>query len=283
MRKYSAMIEIGKYNTLEILRHTSVGLYLGDENGEDVLLPNKYCPEEYEIGAKIEVFVYRDYAERKIATNIVPKIRLHEFAFLQVTAVSEVGAFLDWGLEKDLLVPFKEQRQKMEQDRWYVVYLDIDEKSYRLYASNKPDKFLSNDELTVEEEDVVSLLVMSRSDIGYTVIVNNKHKGLVFANEVFRTLNVGDRLTGYVKNIREDNKLDISLQPIGYQQFNDVNAGKLVTLLEANDGVLMLTDKSSPEEIYAIAGMSKKAFKKAIGALYKAGRVQLDPDKTVLI
>jgi len=276
------VIEIGKYNTLEILRHTSVGLYLGDESGEDVLLPNKYCPEEYEIGGKIEVFVYRDYAERKIATNIDPKIKLHEFAFLQVNAVSEVGAFLDWGLEKDLLVPFKEQRQKMEQGRWYVVYLNLDEKSYRLYASNKTDKFLSNDDLSIEEGDMVSLMVLSRSDIGYNVIVNNKHKGLVFANEVFRTLNVGDRLTGYVKKIREDNKIDISLQPIGYEQFNDVNVNRIISLLETNNGVLLLSDKSSPEEIYAVAGMSKKAFKRAVGALYKAERVLLEKEKIIL-
>jgi predicted RNA-binding protein (virulence factor B family) len=276
------VIEIGKYNTLEILRHTSVGLYLGDESGEDVLLPNKYCPDEYEIGGKIEVFVYRDYAERKIATNIDPKIKLHEFAFLQVNAVSEVGAFLDWGLEKDLLVPFKEQRQKMEQGRWYVVYLNLDEKSYRLYASNKTDKFLSNDDLSIEEGDMVSLMVLSRSDIGYNVIVNSKHKGLVFANEVFRTLNVGDRLTGYVKKIREDNKIDISLQPIGYEQFNDVNVNRIISLLETNNGVLLLSDKSSPEEIYAVAGMSKKAFKRAVGALYKAERVLLEKEKIIL-
>ncbi len=277
------MIEIGKYNTLEILRHTSVGLYLGDESGEDVLLPNKYCPEEYVIGEKIEVFVYRDYAERKIATNIDPKIKLYEFAFLKVNAVSDVGAFLDWGLEKDLLVPFKEQRQKMEENRWYVVYLDLDEKSYRLYASNKTDKFLSNDELTVEQNEEVDILVMSRSDIGYTVIVNNKHKGLVFSNEVFQPLNVGDKLMGYVKHIREDNKLDISIQPIGYEQFNDANADTILSLLQANNGILQLTDKSTPEEIYAMAAMSKKAFKKAVGALYKAGKVGLEADKTVLL
>jgi len=199
-----------------------------------------------------------------------------------VTAVSEVGAFLDWGLEKDLLVPFKEQRQKMEQGRWYVVYLNLDEKSYRLYASNKTDKFLSNDNLTIEEGDMVSLMALSRSEIGYNVIVNNKHKGLVFANEVFRTLNVGDRLTGYVKKIREDNKIDITLQPIGYEQFNDVNVNRLISLLETNNGVLLLSDKSSPDEIYAVAGMSKKAFKRAVGALYKAGRVVLEKEKTIL-
>ena len=281
--KILIVIEIGKYNTLEILRHTSVGLYLGDETGEDVLLPNKYCPEEYEIGGKITVFVYRDYEERKIATNITPGILLHEFAFLKVNDVSPVGAFLDWGLEKDLLVPFKEQRQKMEVGRWYVVYMDIDEKTYRLYASNKPDKYLSNDQLTVEQGQEVDLLVMKRTDLGFSVIVNNKHKGLVYHSDVFSALNIGEKLKGYVKEIREDNKLDITLQPIGFEAARDAHTARVMELLTANDGIIELSDKSSPEEIYAIAAMSKKAFKKSLGNLYREGRVKLEKDKTILI
>ena len=154
------MIEIGRFNELEILRLTSVGLYLGDESGEDILLPNKYCPETYEIGDMIEVFVYRDYDERKIATNIIPKIFLHEFALLECVTVSEFGAFLDWGMEKHLMVPFREQRKKLEEGRWYVVYLDIDEKTDRLYASNKLNRFLQNEELTVELNQEVGLVVM---------------------------------------------------------------------------------------------------------------------------
>ena len=142
------MIEIGKYNELRILRHTSVGLYLGDESGEDVLLPNKYCPEEYELEDKIKVFVYLDYDERKIATNIIPKIHLDEFAFLRVSSVENVGAFMDWGLEKELMVPFSEQRQKMEVDRWYIVYLDIDIETDRLFASNRLDNYIQNLALT---------------------------------------------------------------------------------------------------------------------------------------
>ncbi|PID94423.1 MAG: GntR family transcriptional regulator [Bacteroidetes bacterium] len=277
------MITIGQDNTLTLLRSTSVGLYLGDNTGEEVLLPNKYCPEHFEIGEEITVFVYRDYAERKIATTLEPHIKLHEFAFLQVTDVSEVGAFLDWGLEKDLLVPFREQRQKMEKGRWYVVFLALDERSYRLFASNKIDKYLSNEELSVTLHQQVSLLVSNRSEMGYTVIVNNRHKGLIYANEVFKPLHVGDQLTGYVKNIREDQKLDISLHPIGYNNFNDANVLKIIQLLEANHGLLNLTDKSDPSEIYALAGMSKKAFKKAVGALYKAEKIVLKEDHIALV
>ena len=270
------MIDIGVYNELTILRSTSVGLYLGDEQGEDVLLPNKYCPEEYEVGDKIDVFVYLDYAERKVATNIDPKIKLHEFALLKTTSVENVGAFMDWGLEKELMVPFKEQRQNMEEGRWYVVYLDIDEKTDRLYASNKIEKRLQNENLTVEQGDEVDLLVYTKSDLGYSLIINNKHKGLVFDNEVFRELNIGDKLKGYVKEIREDNKIDISLSPAGYANYNDVNANTILDKLHQNDGFIGINDKSSPHEIYDEFGISKKAFKKAVGALYKNRDISIE-------
>jgi predicted RNA-binding protein (virulence factor B family) len=270
------MIAIGQYNTLRILRHTSVGLYLGDESGEEVLLPNKYVPETYTIGEEIRVFVYLDYAERKVATDIVPKIMLHEFALLRVSAVADVGAFMDWGMEKDLMVPFKEQRQRMEEGRWYIVYLDIDEKTDRLYASNKIEKRLQNQTLTVTEGEEVEVLVYQRTDLGFSVIVNHQHKGLIFENEIFRELRIGEKLKGYVKAIREENKIDISLQPIGYEQYNDVNTELIYRTLEKNDGYLPITDKSAPEEIYASFGMSKKAFKKAIGALYKNRQILIE-------
>jgi predicted RNA-binding protein (virulence factor B family) len=270
------MIEIGKHNKLKILRETSVGLFLGDESGEDVLLPNKYCPEEYELDDEIEVFVYRDYAERKIATNIQPKILLNQFALLEVTDISAVGAFLDWGLEKDLLVPFKEQRQKMKIGRWYVVFLEIDSQTDRLYASNKIEKRLQNDFLYVDEGDEVELMVYHKTDLGFSVIVNQIHKGLLYDNEIFKELKVGDKLKGYVKNIREDKKLDISLQPLGYRKTIDPNSKIILNALLDNNGYLNFTDKSSPEEISANFGMSKKAFKKAIGALYKERKIILE-------
>lgn len=272
------MIELGKYNDLEILRHTSVGLYLGDEEGEDILLPNKYCPENFEIGDKLNVFVYRDSEDRKIATNLVPKIKLHEFVLMKVVAANSVGAFLDWGLEKDLLVPKAEQRILMEEGRSYVVYLELDEESDRLYGSSKIDKFLENDILRVEEGDEVDLMVYHHSDLGYSVIVNNLHQGLIYDNEVFKRLQMGEQLKGYVKEIRNGNKLDISVHPIGYDKFNEVNTGLILKQLKENDGYLAFTDKSSPEAIYSKFHISKKAFKKAIGALYKDRKITLEEE-----
>lgn len=272
------MIEIGRSNELRILRNTSVGLYLGDESGEEVLLPNKYCPEKFELQDKIEVFVYHDHEERKVATKIKPKILLNEFELLQVTAVTNVGAFMDWGLEKDLLVPFREQRHKMQEGKWYIVYLDVDRKTDRLYASNKIDNILQNRVLTVERGEEVSLLIFQKTDLGFSVIVNNIHKGLLFRNEIFKELNIGDKIIGFVKNIREDNKLDISIQRIGYENFNDCNSELIFHKLVENEGFLPVTDKSSPEEIRRQFGISKKAFKKSIGALYKQRKITILPE-----
>jgi uncharacterized protein len=271
-------MEIGQYHTLTILRHTSVGLYLGDEEGEDVLLPNKYCPDDFTIGDTLRVFVYRDFADRKVATNLTPKIFLNEYALLKVTSVNEIGAFLDWGLEKDLLVPFREQRKKMEEGRWYIVYLDIDSQTDRLFASNKIDNFLQNSILTVEVDEEVDLLIYRKTDLGYSAIVNNIHDGLIFQSNIFKDLNIGERMKGYVKNIRPDNKLDISLQSIGYWNFNDPNCDAVLKALKTHNGFLPLTDNSSPEEVYKEFGISKKAFKKAVGALYKSKKISLTPD-----
>jgi uncharacterized protein len=277
------VIEIGRYNKLKILRRTSVGLYLGDVSGEDVLLPNKYCPKKFKIEDEIEVFVYRDHEGRKIATNLTPKILLNEFALLHVTAVTDVGAFLDWGMEKELFVPFMEQKQKMQEGRWYIVYLDLDTKTDRLYASNKIDKHLENNILTIKEKEEVVLLVLQKTDLGFTVIVNNRHKGLLFNNEIFRELNIGDKLKGFVKKIREDNKIDISLQAIGYKKFIDTNSDLIYRALLENDGFLAVTDKTSPDEIYLQFGMSKKAFKKTVGALFKQKKIKIQPNGIKLI
>lgn len=277
------MVAIGQHQDLTILRHTSVGLYLGDESGEDVLLPNKYCPEHFDIGDTLNVFVYRDHEERKIATNLKPKILLHQFGFLRVTSVSNVGAFMDWGLEKELLVPFREQRQKMEAGRWYIVYLDLDIKTDRLYATNKIEKRLRNDILSINERDAVEVMVMKKTDLGFSVIVNQLHEGLIFESDNFGTLNIGDKIKGYVKQIREDNKLDISLQPIGFENFNNPNCELILNRLKAQKGFLPVSDKSSPEEIYALLNISKKAYKKAVGTLYKQRKITLLPEGIKLI
>lgn len=277
------MIEIGKYNKLKIKRTTRVGLYLENEEGEDVLLPTKYSPLKYETDDEIEVFVYLDNEGRKVATNLTPKILVNEFAFLQVSAVSKVGAFMDWGLAKELLVPFREQKLRMEEGRWYIVYMTVDEKTERLYASNKLDRFLQNDDLTVKEDEEVKLIVMHKTDIGYTVIVNNQHYGLLYENEIFKELNIGDKLPGFVRKIREDNKLDISLQAQGYDQSIDPHSDLVYRKILAAGGEIRVTDKSTPEEIYDTFGISKKAFKKAIGALYKQRKIEILPDQIKLV
>lgn len=276
------MIALGKYSNLEILRDTTVGLFLGDDEGNDVLLPNKYVPEEFEIGDHIDVFCYLDHEERIVATTLVPFIMVDQFQLLQVAEVNEYGAFMDWGLEKHLLVPFREQRSKMQEGQWYVVYCYLDEKTDRLVASNKLDKFLSNDELTVQALDKVDLTVTRLTDLGWEVIINHKHKGLVYSNEIYRKVAVGDKLHGYIKNIRPDNKIDVSLQPIGYQSLEPA-ANLIYEKLVSNGGILNLHDKSDPEDIKRILQMSKKTFKKGIGTLYKERKIEIKPDSIRLL
>ena len=277
------MIEIGRYNKLRILSQNTIGLLLGDKSGESVLLPKKYCPESYELDDEIKIFVYLDNKGNKIATNVIPKILFNEFALLKVTAVTDVGVFMDWGMEKELFVPFREQTQKMEEGRWYIVYLDLDKKTDRLYASSRIERHLQNEVLTVVGNEKVHLLVMQKTDLGFSVIINNAHKGLVFKNEIFKKLNIGDKLNGFVKKIHEDNKIDISIQPIGYTNFIDKNTELVYKALLKNNGFLAVTDKSSPDEISRQFGMSKKAFKKSLGALYKQRKIKLLPDGIELI
>jgi predicted RNA-binding protein (virulence factor B family) len=277
------MIEQGKEIELKIAKRATFGLYLADDSGEEVLLPNKYCTEEMKPGDTTRVFVYKDSEGKKVATTLTPKIFIHEFALLKVSAVTGVGAFLDWGLEKELMVPFREQKQKMEVDRWYIVNLDLDKKSDRLYASNRVERFLQNDQISVKEGDEVDLVVMQKTDLGYSVIVNHKHKGLIFDNEIFQEIRVGDRLKGYVKKVRDDNKIDISIQAIGFRNVNDSNSELIYKTLIENNGFLAITDKSSPDDIYTQFGISKKAFKKSLGALYKQKKVDIQPDGIKLI
>jgi uncharacterized protein len=272
------MIEQGRNIDLKIVKRATFGLFLADESGEEVLLPNKYCSEEMKPGDNITVFVYRDSEGKKIATTLTPKIFFNEFALLKVTSVTGVGAFLDWGLEKELMVPFREQKQKMVEGRWYIVYLDLDKKTDRLYASNRVERFLQNEKISVKEGEEVELVVLHKTDLGYSVIINHAHQGLIFENEIFQGIRIGDRLSGYVKKIREDHKIDISLQPIGFRKFNDSNSELIYAQLEENDGFLAVTDKSSPEEIYSQFGISKKAFKNSLGALYKQRRIEILPD-----
>ncbi len=270
------MIEIGKYNTLKIARDTKVGLYLTDGT-EDILLPNKYVPKEFEVGDDLIVFIYLDHEERKVATTLEPYILLNEFALLRVNYVNKFGAFLDWGLEKDLFVPFREQARPMEKGKRYLVFMYIDHETQRLAATSKINQFLENTELTVAEGDEVNLIVSHITEIGINVIINELHKGLMYKGEVYEDLRTGDRITGYIKTIRPDNKIDVTLQKPGHESI-EPNAEKVLDELRASRGFLRLNDDSHPEDIKSVLKMSKKSFKKAIGSLYKQKLIEIKED-----
>jgi uncharacterized protein len=278
------MIAIGQYNTLTVLRDTKVGLFLGETpDDEGILLPNKYVPNDIKIGDSLVVFVYLDHEERPVATTLEPYVLLNEFALLRVNFVNQVGAFLDWGLEKDLFVPFAAQARPMEKGKRYLVYMFMDPKSNRLVASSKTNQFLSNEELTVRVGDEVDLIVSHITDIGINVIINELHKGLLYKDEVYDdAIRTGDRLRGFIKTIRPDQKIDVSLQAFGYQKV-EPNAQYILDELKASRGFLRLHDNSHPEDIKSVLKMSKKTFKKAIGALYKDKLIEIKEDGIYLI
>lgn len=275
------MIAIGKYNTLTIARETKVGLYLTDGTS-DVLLPNKYVPQNYNVGNEIAVFVYLDHEERPVATTLEPYIFLNEFALLRVNYVNQVGAFMDWGMEKDLFVPFKEQARPMEKGKRYLIYMYIDAKTNRLVGSSKTNQFLDNENITVENGEEVDLIVSHITEVGINVIINEKHKGLLYKNEVFEDLRTGDRIIGYIKNIRPDGKIDVSRQAFGMERI-DASGQAILDELKASRGFLRLNDDSHPEDIKTVLKMSKKTFKKAIGTLYKQKLIEIKADGIYLV
>ncbi len=278
------MLDIGKYNTLTILRDTKVGLFLGNGNeADDILLPNKYVPHDFNIGDEMTVFVYLDHEQRPVATTLEPYILLNEFALLRVNYTNQVGAFLDWGMEKDILVPFREQARPMEKGKRYLVYLYNDEKTNRLVASSKINQFLDNENLTVEEGEEVDLIVSHITDIGINVIINEKHKGLLYKDQVYDdSIRTGDRKRGYIKTIRPDHKIDVTLDIPGYANV-EPNAQVIMDELRASRGFLRLNDNSHPEDIKTVLKMSKKTFKKAIGALYRDKRIEIKDDGIYLV
>jgi len=268
------MIELGEYNKLRILRDTEPGLFLGDDEGNEVLLPNRYAPELFDLDDEIEVFVYLDNEERPVATTDKPYLKRGEFALLRCNEVSKFGAFLDWGLVKELFCPFKEQVFKMKTGGWYLVHCYLDEKTNRLAASSKTNRFLDNSELTVSKFDEVDIIISHPSELGMNVIVNSQHLGFIYQQDIFKELSVGDKMKGVVKKVRSDNKLDIVLGQIGYRSI-EPNSQKILDALEDNEGFLPLHDKSDPEEIKQVLEMSKKNFKKAIGSLYKSRQITI--------
>lgn len=271
------MLQIGNYNTLRITKLVSFGVYLDGGDGKEILLPTRYVPKGAKVDDEVQVFIYHDNEGRLIATTLHPKAVVGEFAFMRVKSVNSTGAFLDWGLMKDLLVPFKEQKMAMREGKWYLVYVHLDHLTGRIVASARVEKFLGNVPPEYESNQEVDLLVADDTEIGYKVIVNDLHWGMIYHNQVFQRLEKGERLKGYVKGVREDDKLDISLQPLGYQKVDGISQ-RILEALQMKDGFLPVHDKSDPEEIYSLFRCSKKAFKQAIGSLYKQHRIRIEAD-----
>jgi predicted RNA-binding protein (virulence factor B family) len=275
------MLQIGVYHTLKIDRETKVGLFL--TNGkDDVLLPNKYVPNDFTIGDDLTVFVYLDHEERPVATTLKPLITLNSFAVLKVNYINKFGAFLNWGMEKDLFVPFKEQARPMEKDKRYIVTMYLDKQTGRLAASSKINQFLDKEPLDVEVGQEVDLMVSHITEIGINVIINGKFRGLAYQNEVFETVSPGYKTKGYIKTIRPDGKIDVSFQKQGFEAIDD-SSQQVLEALKQNDGVLRLNDNSHPEEIKSVLKMSKKTFKKAIGSLYKQKLIDINNEGIKLV
>jgi uncharacterized protein len=268
--------ELGKINKLKVLKQLDFGIYLDGEQLGEILMPTRYVPENVQIDDFIDVFIYLDSEDRLLATSEKPFAMVGEFAMLQVVSVDSVGAFLDWGLPKDLLVPFREQKMTMEEGKWYIVYVYIDVESRRIAATSKLDKCLDNlpPDYTVGQE--VDLLICQQTEIGYKAIINNLHWGILYKNETPVELKKGDRIKGYIKKIREDEKVDLSLYESGYDKVGDITK-RILDKLEKQGGFIEVTDKSSSEHILHLFGISKKAYKMAVGALYKARKISLEP------
>ena len=275
------MVYIGQYNTLKVLRQTDFGVYL-DDGEEGILLPKRFVPPNTKLDDQLKVFLYHDSENRVIATTQQPKGIVGDIVMLKVVAVTPQGAFLDFGLMKDLFVPRSQQLMGMRQGGQYLVRIYLDERTGRIAATEKIDEFLSNDRLTVKELEIVNLTVYRRTDIGYVVIINNVHTGVLHFNEIYRDIHIGDKLEGYIKTIRPENKIDVVLGKPGYKRVED-ETEKVMRLLHENNGYLPYNDKSAPEKIYEYFGMSKKTFKMATGALYKQGKINFAKEGILLV
>ena len=265
------MVRIGEYNDLKVIRVVDFGVYLDDEK-EGILLPKRFVPEGLQTGDNVRVFIYHDSEDRMIATTLEPKGVVGDIVKLRVVDVTQQGAFLDWGLMKDIFVPKSQQMLRMIPGGEYLVKIYIDERTGRVAATEKIDQFLSNDIITVKEMEMVDLVVYRRTDIGYLVIINNQHTGVLHFNEVFRDIETGDKFKGFIKKITPENKIDVVVGRPGYQKVED-ETEKIIRLLQENNGYLPYHDKSDPDDIYSFFGMSKKTFKMTTGNLYKQRKI----------
>lgn len=276
-------LKLGQKNILKATWRVDFGMYLegGGYEGK-ILLPERYVPEDLEVGDEIEVFLYLDNEERLIATTLEPKAMVGDFAYLEVVWVNEFGAFLDWGLMKDLFCPFREQKRRMQQGQSYIVHVHIDEDSYRIMASAKIEKFLKQLPQNYKVGQEVELLVWQKTDLGFKVIIDNAYAGLLYDSQVFRNLHTGDRVKGFISNLRPDGKVDCSLQKSGRGHTEDFSA-RLLKYLETQGGRCRLGDKSNAEEIKEQFGVSKRTYKQAIGDLYKRRLIEITDNGIVLL
>ena len=275
------MIQLGKYNSLKVVKFVDFGLYLdGGESGE-ILLPAKYISQMPQIGDEMEVFIYNDSEDRLIATTETPYATVGQFAFLRVSEVNNIGAFLQWGLAKELLVPFREQKARMRQGGTYLVYIYVDDASKRIVASAKIEKFIGNTIPEYVPGAKVRALVYGQSELGFRCIVDNLHSGLIYSNEVFRTVSPGEEIDAYVKRIREDGKIDLTISPVVTVRVERL-ASSILNRIRANAGRLNISDHSPAEQIQDMFKCSKKDFKKAIGQLYKQRAITIAPDHIAL-
>ena len=274
-------IELGKYNQLEVVKEVDFGVYLdGGEDGE-ILLPTRYVPEDCKIGDILNVFLYLDMDERLIATTLTPFVQVGQFACLEVSWVNQYGAFLNWGLMKDLFVPFREQKMKMQVGRKYVVHAHLDEESFRIVASAKVERYLSKEQPEYASGDEVDILIWQKTDLGFKAIIDNKYSGLLYENEIFTSLETGMEMKAFVKQVREDGKVDLILQKPGFEKIDDF-AKTLLDYIKEQGGRINLNDKSPAEDIYDTFGVSKKTFKKGVGDLYKKHLILLKEDGIML-
>ncbi len=272
------MIKLGKHNTLRVVKRLPFGSYLvhpDDESGEEILLPKRYEPKNLKINDQLEVFVYLDSEDRIIATTETPKVSVDNFALLTVKDVNQVGAFVDWGLSKDLLVPFSEQPRRMRVGESWVIYVFLDDRKERITASAKIDHWLKDTSFYLKEGQAVDLMIYAQTDLGFKAIINNDYSGILYSNEIFQPLNIGDKLGGYIKKIRDDKKIDLSLQNKPPEATRDSLSAAILEDLKQQGGTSSLTDKSPPEDIYRQYGVSKKSYKKALGHLYKKRLIKI--------
>ena len=283
MLVYNArMADLGRYNTLPILRRTDFGVFLDGGDLGDILLPRKYVTDSMQVGEQLKVFLYNDSEDRLIATTLQPRAQVGECAYLKVVSTNHYGAFLDWGLPKDLLVPFSEQQQKLQEGYSYTVFLFVDTETQRIAASTRLEDWLALDANHFKPRQAVELLIYGKSDLGFKAVVDGTHLGQLYTNEVFRPLHYGERLKGYIKQLRPDGRIDLMLQLPSHIERDQLSEA-IVEHLQKNGGVTQLTDQSPPDDIYQVFGVSKSNYKKALGKLYRERLITIDKHQITLL